>query len=176
MTRGGAETPPLLILPPVLKHVDIRGCTVSCLAKAEAATRLIPASGTMLQITCRTAVARRRRPTMPHSERRARGQRAAGLHLRQLLLRPGPYRDQWERHAHDAPPEEIRQEAVCTVIAEYLYETGEHDESDTRLARTLKDRVSRAVSGRGLSLQTLRWLEAAFRLSPRDAQRIRELY
>jgi hypothetical protein len=113
---------------------------------------------------------------MPHSERRARGQRAAGLHLRQLLLRPGPYRDQWERHAHDAPPEEIRQEAVCTVIAEYLYETGEHDESDTRLARTLKDRVSRAVSGRGLSLQTLRWLEAAFRLSPRDAQRIRELY
>jgi hypothetical protein len=113
---------------------------------------------------------------MPQSERRARGQRAAGLHLRQLLLQPGPYRDEWERHAHDASPEEIRQEAVCTVIAEYLYEAGEHDESDTGLARTLKDRVSRALSGRGLSLQTLRWLEAAFSLSRRDAQRVHELY
>jgi hypothetical protein len=113
---------------------------------------------------------------MPQSERQARGQRAAGLHLRQLLLRPGPYRDEWEQRARDVPPEEIRQEAVCTVIAEYLYETGEHDESDTRLARALKDRVSRALSGRGLSLQTLRWLEAAFRLSPHDAQRVHELY
>ncbi len=113
---------------------------------------------------------------MPQSERQVRGQRAAGLHLRQLLLQPGPYRDEWEQHAHDVPPEEIRQEAVCRVIAEYLYEAGEHDETDIRLARTLKDRVSRAFSGRGLSLQTLRWIEAAFDLSPRDAQRVHELY
>jgi len=121
---------------------------------------------------CRTT----QKNPMPHSERQARGQRAAGLHLRHLLIRPGPYRDEWERRARDVPPEEIRQEAVCTVIAEYLYETGEHDESDTGLARALKDRVSRAFSGRGLSLQTLRWLEAAFRLSARDAQRVHELY
>jgi hypothetical protein len=113
---------------------------------------------------------------MPHSERQAHGQRAAGLHLRQLLLRAGPYRDSWEQHAHNARPEEIRQEAVGRVIAEHLYETGEHDETDTGLARTLKDRVSRAFSGRGLSLQTLRWFESAFRLSARDAQRVHELY
>ena len=113
---------------------------------------------------------------MPHSERQARGQRAAGLHLRQLMLRPGPYRAEWEQHARDVRPEEIRQEAVCTVLAEHLYETGEHDDTDTRLARILKDRVSRVFSGRGLSMQTLRWFEAAFHLSPHDAQRVHELY
>lgn len=129
-----------------------------------------------LLTTCRMAVARSRKHLMPQNERHARGQRAAGLHLRRLILQPGPYRDEWEQHAHDVPPDEVRQDAVCTVIAEYLYETGAHDETDTGLARTLKDRVSRAFSGRGLSLQTLRWFDAAFRLSPRDAQRVHELY
>jgi hypothetical protein len=129
-----------------------------------------------LPTTCRMAVARRRKHQMPQNERHARGQRAAGLHLRRLILQPGPYRDEWEQHAHDVPPDEIRQDAVCMVIAEHLYETGAHDETDTGLARTLKDRVSRAFSGRGLSLQTLRWFEAAFRLSPHDAQRLHELY
>ncbi len=62
------------------------------------------------------------------------------------------------------------------VIAEHLYETGAHDEADTGLARALKDRVSRALSGSGLSLETLRWFEAAFRLSRHDAQRVHELY
>jgi hypothetical protein len=105
-----------------------------------------------------------------------RGQRAAGLHLRQLLLRPGPYRDRWERLARDAGPDEIRQDAVGQVVAEHLQETGERGETDTNLARTLKDRVSRALGGRGLSLETLRWFEAAFVLSRNDQQRIRELY
>jgi hypothetical protein len=73
-------------------------------------------------------------------------------------------------------PDEIRQDAVCKVIAEHLYDTGAHDETDTGLARALKDRVSRAVGGRGISLQTLRWFEAAFRLSPHDTQRVHELY
>jgi hypothetical protein len=113
---------------------------------------------------------------MPQSERHARGQRAAGLHLRHLMLRSGPYRHEWEQHARGVRPDDVRQDAVCKVIAEYLYETGAHDDTDTGLARSLKDRVSRAFSGRGLSLQTLRWFEAAFRLSRRDAQRVRELY
>jgi hypothetical protein len=92
------------------------------------------------------------------------------------MLRPGPYRDRWERHSRDVRPDEIRQEAVCKVIAGYLHESGEHDERDTGLARKLKDRVSRALSGRGLSLETLRWFEAAFRFSRRDAQRLHELH
>jgi hypothetical protein len=113
---------------------------------------------------------------MARSERQQHGERAAGLHLQQLMLRPGPYRDEWERHAHNVRPGEIRQEAVCRVIAEHLYEAGEHDEADIKLARSLKDRVSRALGGRGLSMQTLRWFEEAFRLSRHDALRVRELY
>jgi hypothetical protein len=113
---------------------------------------------------------------MPQNERHAYGQKAAGLHLRQLIRRPGRYRDRWEQHARDARPGEIRQDAVCRVIAESLYDTGEHDEADTGLARTLKDRVSRALGGRGLSLQTLRWFETAFRLSAHDARRLHELH
>ncbi len=92
------------------------------------------------------------------------------------MLRPGPYRAEWEQHARGVRPDEIRQDAVAKVIAEHLYETGAHDDTDTGLARALKDRVSRALSGRGLSLQTLRWFETAFRLSPRDAQRLHALY
>jgi len=93
-----------------------------------------------------------------------------------LLLRFGQYRDEWERYARDVRPDDVRQEAVCRVIAEYLYETGERDERDTGLARTLKDRVSRALSGAGMSLETLRWFEEAFSLSRHDSQRLRELY
>ena len=99
---------------------------------------------------------------MSLNERHARGQRAAGLHLRQLLIRPGPYRGEWEQHARDVALRD-RQDAVCTVIAEHLYDTGAHAETDTGLARALKDRVSRAFGGRGISLETLRWFEAAFR-------------
>src|SRR5262249_41113768 len=100
---------------------------------------------------CRTAA----RTAMNVDPRHERGQRAAGLHLRQLLLRPGPYRDRWERLARDARPGEIRQDAVCQVIADWLQDTGERGDTDTGLARTLKDRVSRALGGRGLSLETL---------------------
>jgi len=92
------------------------------------------------------------------------------------MLHPGPYREEWEQYARGARPDEVRQDAVGKVIAAHLYETGAHDDTDTGLARALKDRVSRALGGRGLSLETLRWFEAAFRLSPRDAQRLHELY
>lgn len=115
------------------------------------------------------------RPMSPN-ERQLRGQRAAGLHLRLLLLRPGPYRDAWEEHAHGAPPDEIIQAAVCQVIADDLWEVGERDDTETDLPRRLKDRVYRALTGQGISLETLRWLKRAFRLSPHDAQRVDELY
>jgi hypothetical protein len=113
---------------------------------------------------------------MSPSERQVYGRRAAGRHLRLLLLRAGPYRDDWEHHAHDVQPDDIRQEAVCQVIAQHLYEIGEREETDATVARVLKDRVSRAFGGKGLSLETLRWFEEAFHLSPHDAQRLRELH
>lgn len=113
---------------------------------------------------------------MPLSERQARGQRAAGLHLRLLLSRVGQYREVWEAQAHAADPDEINQRAVCQVIADYLWDSGERDEADLALPRRLKDRVNRGLAGHGLSLETLRWFERAFQLSPHDSQRLRELY
>jgi hypothetical protein len=113
---------------------------------------------------------------MPPSERQGRVDRAAGAHLRQLLLRRGPYRDRWEAHAHDARRNQLSQAAVCQVIAAYLWETGDRDDTDRALSRKLKDRVSRALNGESLSLETLRWFEKAFQLSPHDAQRVHELY
>lgn len=44
------------------------------------------------------------------------------------------------------------------------------------MPRKLKDRISRALSHGELSLETLRWLVAGFRLSTHDAQRVYELY
>ncbi len=113
---------------------------------------------------------------MPLSERHARGQRAAGLHLRLLLSRVGQYREVWEARARATEPDEINQRAVCQAIAEYLWDSGERAEGDHTLPRRLKDRVNRCLAGNGLSLETLLWFERAFRLSPHDSQRVRELF
>jgi hypothetical protein len=113
---------------------------------------------------------------MSPNERQRRGQRAAARHLRVLLLKQGAYRDRWEAYAHDIIPGEISQSAVCQVIAQHLWDKGERSEGDVQLPRKLKDRISRALTDEDLSLETLRWLVAAFRLSPHDAQRVYELY
>src|SRR5487761_1348130 len=81
---------------------------------------------------------------MPPSEQQRRGQRAAARHLRVLLLRQGAYRDRWEAYAHDITPGEVSQSAVCQVVAQYLWDTGDRSEGDVRLPRKLKDRISRA--------------------------------
>ena len=112
---------------------------------------------------------------MALSERNARGQRAAGRQLRTLLLQVGPYRDAWEKLAGTIPPDEVSQAAVCEVIAQYLYEDG-HPDTDMELARRLKDKISRALSGKGMTPQTLDWFIQAFELSPHDTQRVRDLY
>jgi hypothetical protein len=113
---------------------------------------------------------------MSPNESQKRGQRAAARQLRMLLLKPGPYRDRWETYAHDITPGEISRSAVCQVIAQHLWDKGERSEADMRLPRKLKDRISRALTAEDLSLETLRWLVAGFRLSPHDAQRVYELY
>jgi len=113
---------------------------------------------------------------MSTNDRRKRGPRAAAQHLRVLLLKQGAYRARWEAYAHDITPGEISQSAVCQVIAQYLWDRGERSESDTQLPRKLKDRVSRALAAEEISLETLRWLVEAFRLSAHDARRVYELY
>ena len=113
---------------------------------------------------------------MSTNARQTRGRRAAARHLRVLLLRQGAYRDRWEAYAHDITPGEVNQSAVCQVVAQHLWDNGERSEADILLPRKLKDRISRALTDEDLSLETLRWLVAAFRLSPHDEQRVYELY
>lgn len=113
---------------------------------------------------------------MDPSERKRRGQRAAGRQLRTLLLQVGPYRDRWEDVAERSiVTDEVNQAAVCEVIAQWLYDDG-HPDTDTELNRRLKDKVSRALSGDVLTPRTLEWFIEAFRLSPHDAARVRGLH
>jgi hypothetical protein len=92
-----------------------------------------------------------------------------------LLLQVGPYREAWEKVSGTIPAGEVSQAAVCEVIAQYLYDDG-HPDTDIELARRLKDRVSRAFGGKGMTPQTLEWFIRAFDLSPHDTQRVRDVY
>jgi hypothetical protein len=62
----------------------------------------------------------------------------------------------------------LSQAAVAKVIEEYLWDSGERSENTTGLARQLKDRVSRALNGEGLSTETLGWFIAAFDMDKGD--------
>lgn len=112
---------------------------------------------------------------MNSRELRQRGHRAAGRQLRTLLRQVGPYRDKWEDVATTIAADEVNQAAVCEVIAQYLYDDG-HPWTDIELARRLKDKVSRALSGDVLTPRTLEWFVQAFELSPHDARRVHDLY
>jgi hypothetical protein len=110
----------------------------------------------------------------PLSGREADGTSEAGRYLCDLLTEHGPYRRRWEHRAGRVRSGTVSQAAVARVLAEYLWETGEHDESD-QLPRNLKDRVGRALSGDVLSTQTLEWFIAAFDVSADDARHLRFL-
>jgi hypothetical protein len=109
----------------------------------------------------------------------APGQYAAGRQLQTLLLRVGLYRDQWEDAARNTSRaiqrNKLNQAAVAEVIAQHLYDNG-HPETDTKLARQLKDKVSRALSGNGLTPETLDWFVQAFHISPHDTRRLHDIY
>lgn len=55
---------------------------------------------------------------------------------------------------------------MAEVLAEWLWDSGEAPDSDTRLPRKLKDRVSRALAGQYIAPQTLRMFIEAFDLAP----------
>jgi hypothetical protein len=103
-------------------------------------------------------------------------ERAAGLHIRELLARPGSYRERWEAEGQGTGPAEVSQAAVCRVLARHLWETGEQPETDTDLPRVLEDPVSRALRGVGLSLWLLNMFTAAFRFSDDDRENLAALY
>jgi hypothetical protein len=68
---------------------------------------------------------------------------------------------------------ELSRAAVAAVLAEHLYATGEV--GDEHRARSLENRVGRALNGIRMSDRTLELFVAAFGLSPEHAEELREL-
>ena len=106
----------------------------------------------------------------------AAGRQAAGRYLRELLMRPGRYRQLWELRAERTRPGAINHLAVASVLAHYLWNAPRAGGSSDVLARQLKDTVGRALSGRVLSRSTLETFVAAFGFTPQEADRLWRLW
>ena len=102
---------------------------------------------------------------------RLTGQRAAAEYLRQLLLKPGPYRDAWRNHVARPHDGVINQLAVAEVIAaqKHVLRDGQ------MLPYQLRDVVSGALFGGKLTADTLQTFIAAFGFSDGEADRLRRL-
>lgn len=88
-----------------------------------------------------------------------------GRHLSAILLSDPRCRRKWSRHGIRRSPAELHQAAVATVLAQWLWESGEVDVIDDDLPRRLKDTVSRALTAERVSPRTLRLFVEAFDLT-----------
>ncbi|MGW3769047.1 hypothetical protein [Actinomadura verrucosospora] len=103
------------------------------------------------------------------------GHAASGARLlRELLVSDPHYRRLWRRYV-TRESADLNQAAVAKVIQEYLWESGIRSDTSTKLARQLKDRISRALNGSALSMETLDWFIAAFDMDERDERRLRDV-
>ena len=105
----------------------------------------------------------------------AAGRGAASDYLRQLLLKPGSYRQAWEKHVIRARHGSVNQLAVAEVLARYL-SGPRRDQGSGVLPRQLKDTVSRALSGRLLSRQVLALFIESFEFTDDEADRLWRLW
>lgn len=97
--------------------------------------------------------------------------RTAAL-LREILLEDLRCRRRWLRHARRTGARQLNQAGVAWVLALELWDRGEMPESRRTLPRSLKDRTSRALSGRLVSASTLTLFVDAFELSDEQEQRL----
>ena len=104
------------------------------------------------------------------------GREAAGRYLRELLLRPGRYRQLWESRAQRSRPGAINHLAVADVLAQYLWNSPRVSGHSDVLPHQLKDTVGRALSGRLLSRSTLNLFVAAFGFSEQEQERLWRLW
>jgi hypothetical protein len=100
------------------------------------------------------------------------GQRAAANYLRQLLLKPGPYRDAWRGYVVRPREGVISQLAVAEVLARSL-RTGGDASAD---AVKLRGLVSVSLSGKDLSRRALQLFIDGFRLTDEDGRRAWRLW
>jgi hypothetical protein len=103
-------------------------------------------------------------------ESRAAAATETSRHLRELLNDRLEYRRLWQEQAERRRADGISQAGVARVIALHLWRTGERADSETALARNLKDRVRRALEGDAITPQTLTWFIEAFGMDTRDEE------
>lgn len=92
--------------------------------------------------------------------------------LREILTQDVRCRRRWQRHAHRIGAQGLSQAGVAMVLALELWDSGDTPESHHALPRSLKDRVSRALSGRLISGRTLVLFVRAFDLSEEQESRL----
>jgi hypothetical protein len=107
---------------------------------------------------------------------RARGRRAASDYLQQLLLKPGTYRQAWERYATRERQGTINQLAVAEVLARHLRSAPRTPADADLTPHQIKDTVSRALTGRLLSRPALALFIDAFGLSEHESGRLWRLW
>jgi len=114
---------------------------------------------------------------MPRSDvKRQDGRRAASQYLQQLLLKPGAYRQSWERYVSRERRGTVNQLAVAEVIARHLWSEPRSPADAQITPHQLKDTVSRALTGRLLSRPALSLFIGAFGFSEHEAGRLWRLW
>lgn len=103
------------------------------------------------------------------------GQRAAAEYLRQLLLKPGRYRDAWQHRVARPRDDVINQMAVSEVIADRLRSVPSHAGDAQVMPYQLGETVSGALAGQQLSKETLELFAAAFGFAQHEAERLQRL-
>jgi hypothetical protein len=107
---------------------------------------------------------------------RIEGQRAAAEYLRQLLLKPGRYREAWQRYVSRPRDDVINQLAVAELLVDHLRSAERRPGSAQVMAYQLRDTVAGALSGRQLSQQILDLVIDAFDMSEHESGRLRRLW
>jgi hypothetical protein len=102
--------------------------------------------------------------------------RAAAEYLRQLLLKPGHYRETWQQHVARPRDGVINQMAVAEVIASRLRAAPSHPGDAQIMPYQLRDTVSGALSGVSLGADTLQLIIAAFGFSEDEVGRLWRLW
>jgi len=105
----------------------------------------------------------------------ADGQRAAAEYLRQLLLKPGRYRDAWQQRVERPRSDVINQMAVAEVICSQLRSVPNHAGDAQVMPYQLGEIVAEALAGQRLSEHTLELFVAAFAFAEHEAERLRRL-
>lgn len=104
------------------------------------------------------------------------GHRAAAEYLRQLLLKPGSYRDSWQEHVAKPRDGVINQLAVTELIVNRLRSIAGRPGDAQMMPYQFQETVSGALSGQRLSKDTLQLFIDAFGFAEHESMRLWRLW